>query len=93
MSEEPSPGEAIVQSVERARGGPAVLRELCSGLDPADTTRKPGVGKLSIIEHACHLLEMETDVFGARIRTVLEGETASLAASRGPRAAATGRRG
>ncbi len=65
------PAEAIRAAIELARSGPATLRELCTGLDANDWVRKPGVGKLSLIEHVWHMLDMERDVFGARMRQVL----------------------
>ncbi len=64
--------------LERTRGGPAVFAETCRGLSEEDLARKPGVGKLSIVEHATHMLDMERDVFGVRLRRVLEEENPKL---------------
>lgn len=64
--------------LERTRGGPGVLGESCEGLAEDDFRRKPGVGKLSILEHMTHMLDMERDVFGVRLRRVLEEENPKL---------------
>jgi hypothetical protein len=69
--EHTDPVDLVRQSIEAAAAGPAKLHELCDGLDPKDCVRKPGVGKLSLFQHVLHLLEMERDVFGPRIRRVL----------------------
>jgi len=71
VSESTEPVDIARQSIEAARVGPERLRALCDGLDPKDCARKPGVGKLSLFEHIWHLLDMERDVFGPRMRQVL----------------------
>jgi hypothetical protein len=48
------------------------------GLEEADWRRKPGVGKLSLLEHLCHMIEMERSVFGARLRRILAEENPRL---------------
>jgi len=68
----------MASSLERARAGPPAMRELCHSLEDADASRKPGVGKLSIVEHVCHLIDMERDVFGVRLRRVIEEDDAVL---------------
>ena len=64
--------------LERTRAAPAALGDACRGLSEEDYRRKPGVGKLSILEHMTHLLDMERDVFGVRLRRVLEEENPKL---------------
>ena len=71
MSEHTEPVDVVRQSIETARSGPPTLRALCEGLDSKDCARKPGVGKLSLFEHVWHLLDMEREVFGPRLRQVL----------------------
>ena len=73
VTETTEPQDVVRQAVAAATSGPARLRELCDGLDPKDCVRKPGVGKLSLFEHVRHLLDMERDVFGPRLRRVLVG--------------------
>jgi hypothetical protein len=55
-----------------------VAREALRGLTEEDTRRKPGVGKLSIIEHLSHMLDMEKQVFGIRLRRVLTEDNPRL---------------
>jgi hypothetical protein len=70
---EPAKDRAFIDScLERTRVGPGSFAEACRGLTEEDFARKPGVGKLSILEHMTHLLDMERDVFGVRLRRVLE---------------------
>ncbi len=76
---DPKDPESIESCLERARRGPAELRARCLGLKEEDTRRKPGVGKLSIVEHVCHMLDMERDVFGERLRRVLDEDNPRLA--------------
>jgi hypothetical protein len=64
--------------LERCRSGPPVVAETCAGLTEDDYRRKPGSGKLSILEHMAHMLDMERDVFGVRIRRVLEEDDPKL---------------
>jgi len=78
VKETKEPVEIAQQSIEAARAGPARLRALCDGLDSGDCARKPGVGKLSLFEHVWHLLDMERDVFGPRLRQVLADDNPVL---------------
>jgi len=64
--------------LERTRRGAAAFDELTRGLSDDDVARKPGVGKLSILEHLVHMLDMERDVFGVRLRRVLEEDDPKL---------------
>jgi hypothetical protein len=76
---DPKDAEFIRSCVERARLGPPVVREAVRGLSDEDARRKPGAGKLSIIEHLWHLLEMEREVFAVRLRRVLTEDNPKLA--------------
>lgn len=64
--------------LERSRASPSALADSCRGLAEDDFRRKPGVGKLSILEHMTHMLDMERDVFGVRLRRVLEEQNPKL---------------
>jgi len=79
VSEITEPVDLVRRSIEAAREGPPRLRALCDGLDSKDCARKPGVGKLSLFEHVWHLLDMERDVFGPRLRQVLAEDDPVLA--------------
>jgi hypothetical protein len=79
VSEDRTEDMSLADCVARALAGPARLRELCGQLDEAAATRKPGRGKLSAIEHVCHLFDMERDVFGVRLRRVLNESSPRLA--------------
>jgi hypothetical protein len=76
---EPTKDRAFLDAcLERTRNGPGVLGETCRGLAEDDLLRKPGMGKLSILEHMVHMLDMERDVFGVRLRRVLEEDDPKL---------------
>jgi hypothetical protein len=70
--------EFIDACLARTRAGPDALADVCRGLPDEALRRKPGSGKLSILEHMTHLLDMERDVFGVRLRRVLEEDDPKL---------------
>ena len=78
MRDQPKGRDFIDSCLATTRGGPDALRESCSGLTEEDARRKPGVGKLSLREHMAHMLDMERDVFGVRLRRVLEEDNPKL---------------
>ena len=78
MPADPKDASFFRACVERARAGPVLARESLRGIAEEDARRKPGVGKLSIIEHLSHMLDMETVVFGVRIRRVLAEDNPRL---------------
>ena len=70
--------EFIDACLELTRSGPAGLQDATRGLTDEDFQRKPGAGKLSLLEHVTHMLDMERDVFGVRLRRVLEEDNPKL---------------
>lgn len=78
MNDAESDLERLDRVLETAVNGPVMMRELCEGLDAADAERKPGVGKLSVLEHLTHLVDMERSTFGRRIRAFLDQERPRL---------------
>lgn len=76
---EPKKDRAYIDAcLERTRSGPPALADLTRGLADDDLRRKPGAGKLSLLEHVTHMLDMERDVFGVRLRRVLEEHNPKL---------------
>jgi len=73
-SKEPPTEARIEAALAAARAAPARVHAASRGLDEPDARRKPGVGKLSLFEHMAHLLDMEREVFGVRLRRVLAEE-------------------
>lgn len=78
VTADPKDAGFIEQCLDRARAGPIVVREAVRTISEDDARRKPGVGKLSIIEHICHMIDMERDVFAVRLRRVLDEENPRL---------------
>ncbi|MCE9635942.1 MAG: DinB family protein [Planctomycetes bacterium] len=79
MQADPKDAEFIHGCVERSRAGPPAVRDALRGLSEDDARRKPGIGKLSIMEHLVHMLDMEREVFSVRLRRVLEEDNPRLA--------------
>ena len=76
---EPKKDRAFIDAcLERTRAGPVALLDVTRGLTDEDVRRKPGAGKLSLLEHMAHMLDMERDVFGVRLRRVLEEDNPKL---------------
>ncbi len=78
VTAEPTLDEVVADCLAVARKAPQQLREICRELAEDDSRRKPGVGKLSAIEHVCHLRDMERDAFGLRLRRLLEEDVPGL---------------
>lgn len=78
MPADPKDAQFIRSCIDRALAGPPAVQDACRGLSEEDLRRKPGVGKLSILEHLQHLLEMEREVFAVRIRRVLAEDNPRL---------------
>lgn len=68
---DPTRGDRVAEALDTARQGPPRLRDLCADLSDDDARRKPGVGKLSALEHVMHMLGMERDVFAHRMHLTL----------------------
>ena len=79
VMEETSETRTVPDALEVARASAERLSEICTELAEDDAQRKPGVGKLSAIEHVVHLLDMERDVFHVRFRRVLDEDAPQLA--------------
>ena len=50
---------------------PALLRRMAQNLADADLRWKPSEEQFSFVENACHLRDIETEGYGARIRKLL----------------------
>jgi hypothetical protein len=75
---DPKDAQFLRACLDRAAAGPPAVRESCTGLTEEDARWKPGVGKLSVIEHLQHMADMEREVFGVRIRRVLTEDNPRL---------------
>ena len=78
MRADPKDAGFIRECLDLARAGPPAVRDAVRGLADEDARRKPGVGKLSIIEHLAHMLDMEREVFAVRLRRVLAEDNPRL---------------
>jgi uncharacterized damage-inducible protein DinB len=60
--------------VERLAGMPRFLGECADRVPPADWTRQPGRGLFSLLEHCCHLRDLEEEGYTLRLRRMLREE-------------------
>ena len=65
------PHLGIAETVERLDAMPELLETVVSGARPEDLTRQPGEGLFSLVEHACHLRDLEREGYLVRVRRML----------------------
>jgi hypothetical protein len=58
---------------------PAIVRDAATKISPQNYSRSPAKGDFSLVEHACHLRDLEREGYLVRIRRVLEEERPLLA--------------
>lgn len=58
---------------------PEIFRRRANDFTSASLRRKPAEDAFSLLEHACHLRDIEREGYGARIRRMLEENEPSLA--------------
>lgn len=72
----PRPGFA--ESVERLAGMPEFLDAALVAVEPEDLLARPGEGEFSLVEHACHLRDLEREGFLVRVRRMLSEDCPDL---------------
>jgi uncharacterized damage-inducible protein DinB len=63
-----------MDSRDLLRETPTWLEVMTAGLDDAAWRRRPAAGQWSALEVVCHLVDIETDVYGLRVRRLARGE-------------------
>jgi hypothetical protein len=69
------PQLGLAETVERLDAMPELLETAIGAVSPADLKRQPGEGLFSLVEHACHLRDLEREGYAVRVRRMLS-ETA-----------------
>ena len=64
----------VGELVERLAGMPRILGECADRVPPAEWTRQPGPGLFSLVEHCCHLRDLEEEGYTLRLRRMLREE-------------------
>ena len=62
---------ALADAVARLAAMPAVLDAAIASVEPADLVRQPAPGEFSLVEHACHLRDLEREGYLVRVRRML----------------------
>jgi hypothetical protein len=70
---------ALAEAVERLGAMPAFLAGALASMPPAELTRSPQPGCFSLVEHACHLRDLEREGYLVRVRRMLAEREPALA--------------
>ena len=65
------PRLGFAESLERLAGMPEFLDAALVAVEPEDLLARPGEDEFSLVEHACHLRDLEREGYLARVRRVL----------------------
>lgn len=68
----------VAEAIERIAGMPAFLDAALAGRDREALRRRPADGSFSLVEHACHLRDLELDGYQVRVRRILAEEHPEL---------------
>ncbi len=79
---------SVAQSLERLARMPAWLDAALERAGPGRLARRPAAGGFSLVEHACHLRDLEREGYLARLHRLLAEEGPVLAGFEGDRIAA-----
>ena len=61
----------IAELVSRLHAMPALLEDCAKALPRTEWTRQPGPGLFSLVEHCCHLRDLEEEGYALRLRRML----------------------
>ena len=62
---------ALAEAVERLGSMPVFLASALASVAPEDLVRQPAPGEFSLVEHACHLRDLEREGYLVRVRRML----------------------
>jgi len=68
----------IAELVSRLHAMPALLEDCAKALPRTEWTRQPGPGLFSLVEHCCHLRDLEEEGYALRLRRMLREERPAL---------------
>ena len=72
------PRLGFAESLERLSAMPQFLEAALVAAEPADLSARPGEGEFSLVEHACHLRDVEREGYLVRVRRTLAENTPQL---------------
>jgi hypothetical protein len=65
------PRLGLAETIERLDAMPELLEAAIGAVSPEDLKRHPGEGLFSLVEHACHLRDLEREGYLVRVRRML----------------------
>ena len=65
---------SVGELLEHLAGMPRFIGECADRVPPAEWTRQPGPGLFSLVEHCCHLRDLEEEGYTLRLRRMLREE-------------------
>ena len=72
------PRLGFAESIERLAGMPEFLEAALVAVEPEDLLARPGDDGFSLVEHACHLRDLEREGYLVRVRRVLSEKSPDL---------------
>src|SRR5512134_1183413 len=69
---------ALAEAVTRLESMPAFVSSALASVPAADLTRQPRSGEFSLVEHACHLRDLEREGYLVRVRRMLAEKAPAL---------------
>ncbi len=87
MNPQDCPQVDLAHALGEISSMPAYLERAFAAAGPARLATMPAAGGFSLIEHACHLRDLEAEGYAVRVRRLLEEERPELAGFDGARVA------
>ena len=72
------PRLSLSETIERLGSMPGFLEAAILAVAPEDLASRPGPEEFSLVEHACHLRDLEREGYLVRVRRVLSGGRPAL---------------
>jgi uncharacterized damage-inducible protein DinB len=88
MADSPLPQLGLPESIERLASMPEFVLAAIEVTPPDALARQPAPGEFSLVEHACHLRDLEREGYLARIRRMMSEARPDLAGFDGAAVAA-----
>ena len=83
-----APRLGFAEAIERLDAMPEFLGAAVDAVAPEEATARPGADEFSLVEHACHLRDLEREGYLARVRRILAESEPALAGFDGTAVAA-----
>lgn len=74
----PGPRLGLAEAIERLEGMPEFLRAAVDNAEPGHRVVRPEPGAFSLVEHACHLRDLEREGYLPRVRRMMEEPAPAL---------------